>query len=68
VQMFVFFCFSFACSNSRGFFLFDVLCKCNLSRFYSTLIVSMIFFFPSFHLLFILFYFIYNIYYYEKGL
>ncbi len=43
-------------SNFLGFFLFHVLCKCNLFGFYITFIVSMNFSFPSFHLLFILFY------------
>ncbi len=32
-------------SNFLGFFLFDVLCRCNLSGFYITFIVSMSFFF-----------------------
>jgi len=43
-------------SNFLGFFLFDVLCKCNLFGFYITFIVLVNFSFPSFHLLFILFY------------
>jgi hypothetical protein len=36
--------------------LFGVLCKCNLFGFYITFIVQWVFSFPSFHLLFILFY------------
>jgi hypothetical protein len=52
-------------SNFLGFFLFDVLCKCNLFGFYITFIVSMSFFFSF--LSFVV-YFIYNVYYHEKGL
>jgi hypothetical protein len=65
VQVFVFFCFGFACFKFSWFFLFDVLCRYNLFGFYITFIVSMsfLFFFFSFVV-----YFIYNVYYYEKGL
>ncbi len=45
MQVFVFFYFGFACFKFSWFFLFDVLCRCNLSRFYITFIVSMSFFF-----------------------
>ncbi len=57
VQVFVFFCFGFACFKFSWFFLFDVLCRCNLFRFYITFIVSMSFFFSffSFVVYFILF-------------
>jgi hypothetical protein len=53
-------------SNFLGFFLFDVLCKCNFSGFYITFIVLVSFFFLPF--ICCLFYSIYNVYYYEKGL
>jgi hypothetical protein len=57
VQVFVFFCFDFACLKKNWFFLFDVLCRCNLSGFYITFIISTSFFFSflSFVVYFILF-------------
>ncbi len=44
-------------SNFLGFYLFNVLCRCNFFGFYNTFIVSMIFFFSflSFFVYFILF-------------
>jgi hypothetical protein len=53
-------------SNFLGIFLFDVLCKCNFSGFYITFIIFVSFFFLPF--ICCLFYSIYNVYYYEKGL
>jgi hypothetical protein len=45
VQVFVFFCFDFAYFFKKLVFLFNALCKCNLSRFYITFIISTSFFF-----------------------